>query len=230
MGLDPMVFSFVWEISETRKQRLANFTEGDNTGHAAPAASSGRPTLPPALIIMLDLIPPLAGVFAAFSLQNSEQQQLYQRFQAIGIATLGAGSAAKLHFRELTGLEKDEGGFQTVSWYRALTQKTLLWADVAEANIGRLVLCSDNDVSLLPGWAEALTKAFAQAGSQLDLVFQREGGEDPFCKSSSRLKPSPRPFENSLRCSSHHRSSHPLLSSRRVEQTRASHTTPASFL
>ena len=68
-------------------------------------------------------------------------------------------------------------GFQTANWYRALVQKTAFWAAVARDHVGELLLCSDNDVTLLPGWPTALPRACDQT---LDLCFQREGGDDPF--------------------------------------------------
>ena len=60
-------------------------------------------------------------------------------------------------------------------------QKVTHWAELAEHHPGVLMLCSDNDISLLPGWLEQLTEAFDASGaSGLDLCFQREGGDDPF--------------------------------------------------
>ena len=43
-----------------------------------------------------------------------------------------------------------------------------------------LVCCgSQLQISLLPGWREALLRSYAEAGRP-DLCFQREGGDDPF--------------------------------------------------
>ena len=58
-------------------------------------------------------------------------------------------------------------------------QKVTHWAELAEAHPGVLMLCSDNDITLLPGWRDALLRSHDEAGRP-DLQFQREGGDDPF--------------------------------------------------
>ena len=92
-------------------------------------------------------------------------------------------------------------------------QKVTHWAELAEAHPGVLMLCSDNDISLLPGWLERLTEAFDAAGG-LDLCFQREGGDDPFFEARRRTRDVPAYAP---------RQAHPEPVRRR------SHTTQASF-
>ena len=124
----------------------------------------------------------LAGIFTPFSSQNVLQQTLHSRFQAFVTATT-SWHGIPLQARELVMRASDgDASFQSDGWYNALTQKARYWADVASSpeNTGKLVLCSDNDITLLPGWVEALTGAFVAAGQSLDLCFQREGGTDPF--------------------------------------------------
>ena len=120
----------------------------------------------------------LAGIFTPYSTQNAIQLAMQARFRTFAVATTRRG--VTLHERELS--MQSDGSFQTDGWYHALTQKTRLWESVASApeNAGKLVLCSDNDITLLPGWAEALTEAYLAAGNSLDLCFQREGGGDSF--------------------------------------------------
>lgn len=120
---------------------------------------------------------PLASVFTAFSTQHQLQQALHDRFRLIAAAT----ASVPINSHELALRPEDGSGhFQTEGWFRALTLKTQLWAEVAANNPGRLILCSDNDITLLPGWVQALTETFLSAGKSLDLCFQREGGTDPF--------------------------------------------------
>lgn len=116
-------------------------------------------------------------LFSVHSTQTAEQRHLSARFAAVA----GANSSLPLGVNsfQLEGLSANTE-FRSDGWYSALVQKTAHWARVAESHIGQLVLCSDNDVSLLPGWAPALLEAFGRTGEPLDLCFMREGGEDPF--------------------------------------------------
>lgn len=122
----------------------------------------------------------LFDVHSVFSTQNPQQRALGERFSRLARAS---APAVRVHAQELKDLPRAEGtedSFGRDGWYQALVLKVTHWARLAEAHPGQLMLCSDNDVSLLPGWLEALTLAFENAGTNLDLCFQREGGDDPF--------------------------------------------------
>ena len=118
----------------------------------------------------------LAAAFTVYSTQNAQQRALAVRFATL-VRTTSPG--LRLYSRQLD-LREDDGTsdtFRTDNWYAALVQKVRYWAEVAEAFPGQLVLCSDNDVSLLPGWRTALAHACEES---LTFCFQREGGDDPF--------------------------------------------------
>jgi hypothetical protein len=127
---------------------------------------------------------PIHAVHTVFSTQNIEQQRLARRFERLALATQQPSSAPvpvrSLQLRQRVRDNGEHDTFRSDNWYTALVQKVSHWAQVAAAHPGRLLLCSDNDVSLLPGWTEELAAAFRSAGGGLDLLFQREGGDDPF--------------------------------------------------
>ena len=131
--------------------------------------------------VVVDPLP--HGVFTVYSTQNAEQSELAQRFAAMTLATQPSdGARVLVRSTELHGLQRDDGtedAFRSVQWYRVLVRKVKHWAELAAQHPGRLLLCSDNDVTLLPGWREALLRAYVEAGRP-DLCFQREGGDDPF--------------------------------------------------
>ena len=123
------------------------------------------------------------GVFTVYSTQNAEQSALAQRFEAMAMATQPSdGARVRVRSTELQGLQRDDGSedtFRSVQWYRVLVRKVTHWAELAAQHPGQLLLCSDNDITLLPGWRGALLRAYVEAGRP-DLCFQREGGDDPF--------------------------------------------------
>lgn len=131
--------------------------------------------------VVVDPLP--LGVFTVYSTQNAEQSELAQRFAAMTLATQPSdGARVLVRSTELHGLQREDGtedAFRSVQWYRVLVRKVTHWAELAAQHPGRLLLCSDNDVTLLPGWREALLRAYVEAGRP-DLCFQREGGDDPF--------------------------------------------------
>ena len=99
--------------------------------------------------------PGISAVFTVYSTQNEAQRALASRFIALVRAT---EPTLRVHARRLV-LRHDDGGdetFVTENWYDALTQKVSYWSHVARAHSGHTVLCNDNDVSLLPGWREAM--------------------------------------------------------------------------
>ena len=121
----------------------------------------------------------MTGIFTVFSTQNAEQRLLANRFERLALSSQLEPAAIKVHAHELQ-LLPDIGSadsFRSENWYSALVQKTAYWSHVARTHQGQLVLCSDNDVTLLPGWLDALLDA---CSPDLDLCFQREGGNDPF--------------------------------------------------
>ena len=98
------------------------------------------------------------------------------------ILRASSSSSIPLFSRTLR-LAPDDGNdehFQSKNWYDALVQKTSLWAEAAEQHPGQLILACDNDITLLPGWDTAVMAAAASLGPEMDLIFQREGGDDPF--------------------------------------------------
>ena len=122
-----------------------------------------------------------SAVHSVFSTQNAQQAAL-----AAGAskpparrATTSAGHCFRARQIELPADSGTADNFRTDIWYRALVSKVTHWAELAEQNVGKLLLCSDNDISLLPGWVDALAWAFVDAGP-VDVLFQREGGEDAF--------------------------------------------------
>jgi hypothetical protein len=123
------------------------------------------------------------GVYTVYSTQNAEQAALAERFAAVTLATQpAAGPRVPVRSTELQGLQRDDGAadtFRSPQWYRVLVRKVTHWAALAEQHPGRLLLCSDNDITLLPGWRDALLRSYVDAGRP-DLCFQREGGDDPF--------------------------------------------------
>ena len=123
------------------------------------------------------------GVFTVYSTQNAEQSALARRFEAMAMATQPSDRApVRVRSTELQGLQRDDGSedtFRSVQWYRVLVRKVTHWAELAAQHPGQLLLCSDNDITLLPGWRGALLRAYVEAGRP-DLCFQREGGDDPF--------------------------------------------------
>ena len=90
------------------------------------------------------------------------------------------GRALRARRLELPADSGTADNFRTDIWYRALVSKVTHWAErlVAEQNVGKLLLCSDNDISLLPGWVDALAWAFVDAGPST-------------CSSSARAAPTP---------------------------------------
>ena len=122
----------------------------------------------------------LSAVHVAHSSQNVEQRTLHSRFERI----LRASSSSSIPlFSRTLRLAPDDGNdehFQSKNWYDALVQKTSLWAEAAEQHPGQLILACDNDITLLPGWDTAVMAAAASLGPEMDLIFQREGGDDPF--------------------------------------------------
>ena len=138
-------------------------------------SSSAAPTAPH------DAAPPLA-IHTVFSTQNAEQRALAARFEAVALGSQPPPSRSPVHAVELRNVERDDGGtdsFRTERWYRVLVRKVSHWAALADQHPGRLLLCSDNDITLLPGWRDALLRSYNEAGRP-DLQFQREGGDDPF--------------------------------------------------
>ena len=121
-----------------------------------------------------------SAVHSVYSTQNAQQAALAARFERLGAARNYVGGP-RFRARRLE-LPADSGtadNFRTDIWYRALVSKVTHWAELAEQNVGKLLLCSDNDISLLPGWVDALAWAFVDAGP-VDVLFQREGGADAF--------------------------------------------------
>ena len=129
---------------------------------------------------MLEAGTRLAGVHSVFSTQNFVQQELAARFERLALASQEQPPVVPVHALELRDLATDGAAsatFQSEAWYRALVLKTSHWASVAAARPGEVLVCADNDITLLPGWVAALPAACAPG---LDLCFQREGGDDPF--------------------------------------------------
>ena len=108
------------------------------------------------------------GVFTVYSTQNAEQSALAQRFEAMAMATQPSdGARVRVRSTELQGLQRDDGSedtFRSVQWYRVLVRKVTHWAELAAQHPGQLLLCSDNDITLLPGWRAALLRAYVEAG------------------------------------------------------------------
>ena len=129
-----------------------------------------------------------SAVHSVFSTQNAQQAALAARFERLGAASNYVGGP-RFRARRLE-LPADSGtadNFRSDIWYQALVAKVTYWAELAEQNVGKLLLCSDNDISLLPGWIEAVSWAFVEA--EVDVLFQREGGgRRPLCSSGAALQ------------------------------------------
>eukprot|EP00316_Scyphosphaera_apsteinii_P024637 CAMPEP_0119318854 /NCGR_PEP_ID=MMETSP1333-20130426/47813_1 /TAXON_ID=418940 /ORGANISM="Scyphosphaera apsteinii, Strain RCC1455" /LENGTH=329 /DNA_ID=CAMNT_0007325149 /DNA_START=232 /DNA_END=1221 /DNA_ORIENTATION=+ len=122
------------------------------------------------------------GIFSVFSIQNAVQVILARRFKAVALATQPQPPPVPVYLHELHGIPRDDAlvnSFGSTQWRHVLVAKVMHWAELAAKHHDSLLLCSDNDISLLPGWLESLVQSFEDAGRP-DLYFQREGGDDAF--------------------------------------------------
>ena len=126
----------------------------------------------------------ISAVFMVYSTQNEAQLALASRFVAIVRAT---EPGVPVHARRLSLRARSESSaretFGTDEWYDALVQKVTYWSRVARTHAGQTVLCADNDITLMPGWRQAMQAACMPPPPSTwrpSLCFQREGGDDPF--------------------------------------------------
>lgn len=117
----------------------------------------------------------LASRFARIANSSSREQMPVRLHHLDGLPAGGAADSEVL----LAG-QTSEGSFRSAEWYMALELKARHWSTLAAQHAGELMLCSDVDVTLFPGYEKGLYAACRH----LDLCFQREGGESPWFDSA----------------------------------------------